>query len=556
MNTATHAASRATAHAPDLLADPRTRLLIACSSLPVVIETMMMHANGSGGTTAVTLALLCVCGCLLMSLAPRVGGLAIVAVWVWRCVAPETTAVSPLFCLLMAILVMSYRSGGLAVAAAVVAEAATAARIWLYPWDSSIMATVCATAAFLMVALWIGSMMSWRERLEAEERERAALLRQLEHQQLATELHHSVANDLTTILLLARQLEDGLGDGERHGGDVVAESRQSSGRPAGVRARGFAEDAGAVDDGPSADACVGKAEGAADEAAEKIADDIRRLDVVRLIEQVATESLGKVRTLIAGLDQADAGGAGSSGTAGALGNSGAGWGGTSVTSGGIDAAGSGTAGALGNGDAYGGNGAGSGSSTASAVGTGGMSGGRVDERDAATAIYPGSGPRTSLIMLNADELRFDMQRYRSRIEALGLTGTMMVRGPSNVECTPASRAALLEIMQEIAGNMTKYASGTFCMVVTLEPGLATVSASNGVADGAGLADGAEETDDVAVTDAGEAAKDSGLPQTAGSPFSGGSGLARCRREAERLGGEFSIIADDGAWSCLLKLPLA
>ncbi|MBW3092200.1 hypothetical protein KIH79_04375 [Bifidobacterium sp. 82T10] len=228
-----------------LLWDWRTRVLLACASIPTAVETLYLRGTGDGGDATTLFALLSVVGCLLMALLPRIGGWAIVALWAARCFVPETTPLSILFCLLVAVTIMAYLGIAMALAAAIAAEAATAARIWLYPWDSSVFAIVCATAAFLMVALWLGSMMSWRERQEADELERAALLRRVADQRLAEQLHHSVANDLTTILLLACQLRTA------------------------TRADGG-----------------------------------ERVDAAAIIERTAQESLAKVRTLIAGLDRA------------------------------------------------------------------------------------------------------------------------------------------------------------------------------------------------------------------------------------------------------------
>lgn len=483
-----------------LLADPRTRLLLACTSLPVVIETAMMTANGLGSDAATLAALLCVTGCLLMSLLPRLGGLAIVAVWVWRCVAPQTMAVSVLFCLLMAIMVAAYRSPWLAIAEAIAAEAATATRIWLYPWDSSIVTTVCATAAFVMVALWIGSMMGWKERLDIEQAERATLLRRLERQQLATQLHHSVANDLTTILLLARQMETEPASCART--DAKTTATTVTGTDTSVS-------------------------GPAD-----------RTHLTALIEQTATESLRKVRMLIAGLD------------------------GTGLDSTGLDSTG------LGN--------------TAGSRDIREPIRSAETSHDTAAAEIIQSADRqrhgtqhehsrdSALTTLTATEVLAIMNCYKPRLTALGLTGDMLVHGASTVECREENRAALFDIMQEIIGNMTKYAADTFCMVATLQPGFVTVSASNGRArtgnefglgngvagdegrnGGCGGADDAgdtENTDDVENT-----VSPARLIQ--GEGISGGTGLDRCRSAAQRFDGEFTVIADDCVWSCLLKMPL-
>lgn len=247
-----------------LLADWRTRVLLACSSLPVAVETtyLMMRGEAGNGDAAVAFALLTVTACLLMALTPRLGGWAIVVLWTARCVMPQAVAFSILFPLLMAVTVMAYLRTGPSLLASVIAEIAAAARIWLYPWDTTVLATVCATAALLMVALWIGSSMHGQEQREQERRERAMLLRRLGDQRLAEQLHHSVANDLTTILLLARQ------------------------------ARSASEEVTAT-----------KMEGSADPEYEPRALSLDDDQLVTLIERTTEESLVKVRRLIAGLDR-------------------------------------------------------------------------------------------------------------------------------------------------------------------------------------------------------------------------------------------------------------
>ncbi|MBW3078091.1 hypothetical protein [Bifidobacterium simiiventris] len=400
-----------------LLWDGRTRALLACASMPVMIETAYLYGIGDGGDMTLLFMLLSVVGGLLMALLPRVGGWAIVALWAARCVVPQTTPFSLMFCLLMAVTIMAYLNIGMALLAAVAAQAATAARIWLYPWDSSVFAIVCATAAFLMVALWLGSMMSWRERQEIEDQEHAELVRRVADQQLATQLHHSVANDLTTILLLSRQLQSDTGGSDR---------------------------------------CT--------------TDDH---DTVTLIEQTAQESLAKVRTLIAGLDQQD---------------------------------------------------------------------GPVPDRpnEAHAGISNRQSKSTQIVAITADELHTIAGTYAERLRANGLVGDIIVGGEPSCPCTPDRKAALLDILCEIVGNTMKYAdpAAGYCIVVTIAPGVATLSASNGVD----------------ARDAGHASTANAA--VASDVLSGGTGLSRCRHIAASFGGEFTAERDDATWTILLTLPLA
>lgn len=402
-----------------LLWDARTRVLLACASIPVMIETAYLYGIGDGDDATMLFMLLAIVGCLLMALLPRIGGWAVVALWTARCVVPATTPFSPLFCLLMAVTIMAYLNIGMALAAAIVAEAATAARIWLYPWDSSVFVIVCATAAFLMVALWLGSMMGWRERQEIEEREHAELVRRVADQQLATQLHHSVANDLTTILLLSRQLQSDT-DGSDHR---------------------------AMNDH----------------------------DTITLIEQTAQESLAKVRTLIAGLDRQPA-------------------------------------------------------TQPNAAER--FAGQQPPDRQPASPTA--TTPNGQLTMITADELRSVAASHDARLHANGLDGATIISGKASAACTAERKAALLDILREIVGNMMKYAdpAAGYCIAVTLAPGLATLSASNGVRQAA-----------VATT-------------TPDDALSGGTGLDRCRRIAAGLGGEFTTEHDEASWNALLKLPLA
>ncbi|NEG88938.1 hypothetical protein [Bifidobacterium aerophilum] len=399
-----------------LLWDGRTRVLLACASAPALIETAYLAEVGEAGDATLLIALLAVVGCLLMALLPRVGGWAIVALWTARCVIPETTPFSVLFCLLMAVTIMAYLDIGMALPAAMAAEAATAARIWLYPWDSSVFVIVCATAAFLMVALWLGSMMGWRERQETKDREHAELLHRAADRELATQLHHSVTNDLTTILLLSVQLR----------------SKENS-----------------IDHLSPEDH-----------------------DTVTLIERTARESLTKVRTLIAGLDSKP-------------------------------------------------------DSPASPA----------DERP----IPPtASGQGRPLTTLTDDELRSLAASYDERLHANGLTGTIIVNGEPSTACTAERKAALMDALHETVGNMMKYAdpAAGYCIAVTLSPGLATLSASNGMCG--------------AACDRATAASGRTPPDKA---LHGGTGLDRCRRAATNLGGTFDAGADNGAWTTMLTLPL-
>lgn len=442
-----------------LLSDGRTRVLLACSSLPVAIETAYLVSQGHADDTGIIYAMLTVCACLLMALMPRIGGWAIVLIWLVRCVIPETTAFSILFCLLMAMTVMAYLNVRLAMAASVIAEAAAATRIWLYPWDTTVMATVCATAAFLMVALWIGSSMSWQERHEREQRERTELLRRLGNEQLANQLHHSVANDLTTILLLAQQLRvDG-----------------ADGRP------------DTADSAPHG-------------------DDRRIRD---LIEQTATESLGKVRALIATLD-------------------------TPQRRNGIPhddplaADGNGNAPGTEMGEAY-------------DIPSVSVNGQPVSQDVSQTVSLivsqhePIATPtHAASASITADELKDLAAEYDQRLHAAGLDGEIIVGGETACACTPERKAALLDILHEIVTNTMKYAdpSNGYCIAVAVETGLATLSSSNAIATS--TPNGGHRHD---------------------RALSGGTGLKRCRDIASDLHGEFTVTDDGANWTCLLKLPL-
>ncbi|PLS24474.1 hypothetical protein BLI708_01930 [Bifidobacterium imperatoris] len=462
-----------------LLWDARTRILLACAAIPAIIETAYLHTIGDANDVTLLFALLATVGSLLMALLPRIGGWAIVALWAARCIVPAATPFSLLFCLLMAVTIMAYLDISMAVFAAVVAEAVTATRIWLYPWDSSVVAIVCATAAFLMVALWLGSMMGWRERQEIEARERAELLHRLADQELATQLHHSVANDLTTILLLARQLRSGANGG-------------SQSTP------GDADSNGALD----ANGC----------------------DTVALIERTATESLAKVRTLIAGLDGRDGGA--------------------------------------------------SPKASEIAADRDGIGDDRMQPIESACArlaqfIEPDASSAGPLTTISDDELRAIARSYDERLHANGLTGEILTTGETTYACTDERKAALLDILHEVVGNIMKYADpdAGYCVVVALAPGLATLSASNGIPRAvrnhghvAGTSGG--ESGDHAVacgTDgvsAGVVRMDA-PSDVAPSDFvlSSGTGLDRCRQTAEALGGEFTLSPNSSTWTVLLKLPL-
>ncbi|PWG64009.1 hypothetical protein [Bifidobacterium callitrichidarum] len=491
-----------------LLWDARTRLLLACAAIPAAIETAYLYATGEANDVTLLFALLAIVCSLLMALLPSVGGWAIVALWAARCVVPQTTPFSILFCLLMAVTIMTYLHAGMALAAAVIAEMATASRIWLYPWDSSVFTIVCATAAFLMVALWLGSMMSWRERQEIEARERAELLHELADQELATQLHHSVANDLTTILLLARQLESDAVRRETHG---ETDASEGIGVPNGGQSA------------PMHDSGLERANpiGRIDEA-----------ETISLIERTATESLAKIRTLIAGLDHAD---------------------GSPVTT-----------------DSHTGirpapkPDPGIGSETAQGVMYNGIaaptpavapSANRPSwPRRAGTASS--SVPPARIASLTADELRELGESADARLHANGLVGETIIGGAESSTCTDERKAALLDILHEIVGNMMKYADpdAGYCIAVTLGPGLATVSASNGIGSnrcgriGQSLPDGSP---DAGSKDSVDVAACNPLA----SVLTGGTGIARCRQAAESAGGEFTASAEEGTWTCLLKLPL-
>lgn len=415
-----------------LLADWRTRVLLACSSLPVAVETayLLMRGEAGNGDAAVAFALLSVTACLLMALAPRLGGWMIVALWIVRCVMPQTAAFSALFPLLMAMTVMAYLRTGPALLASMIAEIAAVARIWLYPWDTTVLATVCATAALLMVALWIGSSMHWQEQRERERRERAMLLRRLGDQRLAEQLHHSVANDLTTILLLARRARSG--------------SAMTS----------------------MGDATAAKMDGSVNSDHESRTAVLDDDELVTLIEQTAEESLTKVRRLIARLDRSSdsaidmASGRGLTSTSPS----------TSPFRGrdserrnepaGFDIRNIGCS------------------------------------RDSRTARVGGTPALTTLTALTHGELESLAQRYQAQMRGIGLKGEFLVVGASSVECSADCREALLSVLREIVGNMMKYAdpSGAYCIALTIDDGRATLSASNAFdntdqPDGIGLSAG-------------------------------------------------------------------
>ncbi|KFI49674.1 Signal transduction histidine kinase [Bifidobacterium biavatii DSM 23969] len=509
-----------------LLWDWRTRVLLACASIPVVIETLYLRGTGEGGDATVLFTLLSVVGCLLMSLLPRVGGWAIIALWAARCVTPQTTPLSILFCLLVAVTIMTYLGIAMALAAAIAAEAATAARIWLYPWDSSVFAIVCATAAFLMVALWLGSMMSWRERQEADELERAALLRRVADQRLAEQLHHSVANDLTTILLLARQLwtepatRDGGDGGERTpGGDGADGGRQGS-----VHGNGNA----GTDAGADVDVNAG-------------ADIGDRADTAAIIERTAQDSLAKVRTLIAGLDRVDD-------RTAALSSAPASPDKPVNPAEPVD--------------------------PNNPTGPGKPDGKRVGTALHRTSIGHAFTEHHPLTTLGTNELQSIAATYDERLHAHGLAGETIIGGVPSCSCTAERKAALLDILHEIVGNMMKYAdpAAGYCIAVTLAPGLVTLSASNGIlrpVDAGGIGthagpDSAPHAPQGTATDIGSGigspvgpvANNHDVPDSTVGIFSGGTGLERCRHTAMSLGGEFTVGCDGSAWTTLLKLPMA
>lgn len=455
-----------------LLADGRTRALLACACLPPVIEAAYMCANGDGSDAMILFALLSIIGCLTMALLPRVGGWLIVALWAARCVIPSITPLSILFCLLMAITVMSYRTLAMAVLASVVAESATAARIWLYPWDSSVVATVCATAAFLIVALWLGSMMGWQEQRECEEREHAVLLRQLADQQLATQLHHSVANDLATIMLLAQQLRSAMSSYDQ---TIAIDNNHSN-----------------IDGDSENGDCINS-----DSAN---SDDQSSTKLVNLIEQTTQESLRKVRTLIAQLDQP--------------------------------------------------------SDTATPPNPfpshpATCTNPTVTVRDSSSTPFIGTAsldrPQTiatntdRLDTLTVNELQSATANYDERLHAHGLAGMSLVNGETACACTADRKAVLLDTLREIVGNMMKYAdpAAGYCIAITLAPGLATLSASNGV----------RQTQEHVQKHM------QNSPSHAFDALSGGTGLRRCRDAACALGGEFTAEQDGESWIVLLTLPL-
>ncbi|NMM99065.1 hypothetical protein [Bifidobacterium olomucense] len=454
-----------------LLWDARTRLLLACAVIPAAIETAYLHAAGEAGDVTLLFTLLATVCSLLMALLPNVGGWAIVALWAARCVVPQATPFSILFCLLMAVTVMTYLNAGMALAAAVIAEGATAARIWLYPWDSSVFTIVCATAAFLMVAIWLGSMMSWREQQEIAAQERAELLHELADRELATQLHHSVANDLTTILLLARQLDSDAVRREAHGETDASESisMPNGGQSAPIH------DSGLEHTNPI--------------------EHIDEAETISLIERTATESLVKVRALIAELDRTDSVGAD-----------------TEFATARSSAA---------NGDGH----------DSSANGSAPSACGKSRHKHA--VLRP-----SHITEISTTELRELGVTLDERLHANGLVGETIISGEESSECTDERKGALLDILHEIVGNMMKYAdpAAGYCIAITLGAGLATVSASNGSA-----AEGTAEPAHTGNTD---------------SPaLTGGTGLNRCRQAAESLGGEFTVSTDGPAWTALVRLPL-
>ncbi|MBW3089641.1 hypothetical protein [Bifidobacterium miconisargentati] len=491
-----------------LLWDARTRLLLACAAIPAVIETAYLYAAGEASDVTLLFALLAIVCSLLMALLPSVGGWAIVALWATRCVVPQTTPFSILFCLLVAITVMTYLHVGMALVAAVAAEAATASRIWLYPWDSSVFTIVCATAAFLMVALWLGSMMSWRERQEIEAQERAELLHTLADQELATQLHHSVANDLATILLLARQLESDAVRSRTHGEMDVP------------------EDLGLPNSGQSA-----LMHGPGQERANPIGR-IDEAETISLIERTTTESLAKIRTLIAGLDHADGGSVTDDSHTGIRPTP------EPDPETGSEAAQDVMCNRI----------------AASAPAVSSSAKRPSQPRRAGTASS--SVPPARIASLTTDELRELGESVDARLHANGLVGETIIGGAESSACTSERKAALFDILHEIVGNMMKYAApdSGYCIAITLGPGLATVSASNGIGSkrcgraGQPLPDGSPDTGS-------EDNVDAAVRNPLTSALTGGTGIARCGQTAESAGGEFTASVEDGTWTCLLKLPL-
>lgn len=284
-------------------------------------------------------------------------------------------------------------------------------------------------------------MMGWQEQREREEREHAALLRRLANQQLATQLHHSVANDLTTIMLLTQQLRS-----------AVSSYDQSNTK------------------------------------------------LVDLIEQTTQESLRKVRTLIAQLDQpSDAATQRIPCTSRP-----AAWSNPTVT---------------------------------------------VRDSSSTPFIGTASLDRPQTIATNTDrldtltvnELQSATANYDERLHAHGLAGMSLVNGETACACTADRKAVLLDTLREIVGNMMKYAdpAAGYCIAITLAPGLATLSASNGV----------RQTQEHVQKHM------QNSPSHAFDALSGGTGLRRCRDAACALGGEFTAEQDGESWIVLLTLPL-
>ncbi|MCH9275393.1 sulfite exporter TauE/SafE family protein [Bifidobacterium amazonense] len=503
-----------------LLWDWRTRVLLACASIPAVIETTYLIGVGDVGDTAVLFALLAIVGCLLMALLPRVGGWAVVALWAARCITPETTPFSLLFCLLMAVTIMAYLGIGMALLAVVAAQIAATSRMWLYPWDSSVFVIVCATAALSMVSLWLGSMMGWRERQEIEDQERAELLHRIADQQLATQLHHSVANDLTTILLLTRQLHpDAVVGDEADVGDFG-----SRGNPRNADGPGSRDD-----DRDDIDGNVRTGTNHIDANADGNVDD--REATITLIERTAQDSLRKVRMLIAGLDRSDGREQVRPSPTGIVDR--------------VDRAGihdfdypehpddsedrndpSGVDGpeCLGN---------------------------PITSDDIRDTVRRCDQSQRQLTVITSDELHTIAEEYDARLHANRLDGSIIVTGERRCFCAAGRKAALFDILREVVGNMMKYAdpAAGYCIAVALAPGLATLSASNGVRGRNGAAGGS------AVTGAATATGTASATDADDGDLSGGTGLARCRRMAASFGGEFTAEHDDGTWTILLRLPL-
>lgn len=234
-----------------LLDFPVSRMLLGCSCLPALAETGYALANGNDSTGGLLITLTVVGASMLMAFTPRFGAWTLMILWAALQIGlPSMTPFSSLFAVMMAAMALSYLRTRQALAAGLVAAISTTISLMMRPGDGQQMVILCVTVALLLIALWFGMSLRWREEREREQLERARLLRRLGNTRVAEELHHSVANDLTGILLLTQQLHH--------------DARQTA------------------------------------ETSQQTAQDDRTID---LLEQTAQTSLAKVRHIIASLDE-------------------------------------------------------------------------------------------------------------------------------------------------------------------------------------------------------------------------------------------------------------